>query len=159
MQKPIIEGSFEIEKMHGKGGWSYVTLPLEVPKTGLPFGWYIVKGLIDNYEIEQFKLWPTKEKQLFLPIKAVIRKKIKKEAGDEVYIQLFEDHSPVIIPEELKMILTDFPSAADFFYELSSTSQKQYIDFIYSVKSEVAKERRITKMIEKLELRLKYHEK
>jgi len=159
MSKPIIEGTFEIEKMNGKGGWSFVLLPLEVPKTGLPFGWYVVKGLIDDYEIEQFKLWPTKEKQLFLPIKAAIRKKIKKGTGDKVYIQLFEDHSPVVIPDELKMILADFPSAADFFYKLSSTSQKQYIDYIYGVKSEEARERRITKTIEKLELGLKYHEK
>lgn len=159
MESPIVEGTFEILKMEGKGAWSYVLLPLSVPKTGLPFGWYVVKGLIDDYEIEQFKLWPTKTKELFLPIKAVIRKKIKKEAGDKVYIKLYEDNSPLDIPEEFELILQDFPSAKEFFYRLSETSQKQYIDYIYSVKSDDAKDRRITKTIEKLELGLKYHEK
>jgi hypothetical protein len=54
-------------------------LPISIPKKGLPFGWYIVKVLVDDFEKEQFKWSPIKDKQLFLPIKAAIRKKIKKE--------------------------------------------------------------------------------
>lgn len=159
MAKPIVKGYFQIQKMSGKGAWSYVLLPLPIPKTGLPFGWYIVKGLIDNYEIEQFKLWPTKDKQLFLPIKAVIRKKIKKEAEDFVFIELYSDNSSVDVPDEIQIVLEEFPLASSFFYGLSETSKKQYIDYIYGVKSEEAKERRIGKTIEKLEQRLKFHEK
>jgi len=159
MAKALIKGNFEIEKMAGKGGWSFVLLPLQVPKTGLPFGWYIVRGLIDDYEVEQVKLWPTKTNQLFLPIKAQIRKRIKKQAGSQVYIELYEDNSPVEVPEELQAVLFEFPDASSFFDGLSDTSKKQYIDYIYSAKSQETIERRITKTIEKLELSLKYHEK
>ncbi len=159
MTKPIVKGNFQIQKMNGKGAWSYVLLPISVPKTGLPFGWYIVKGLIGDYEIEQFKLWPTKDKQLFLPIKAAIRKKIKKEAEDVVFIELYNDYSTVDVPDEFQIVLGEFPSASNFFYGLSETSKKQYIDYIYSVKSEEAKDRRLAKTIEKLEQGLKFHMK
>jgi hypothetical protein len=159
MTKPMVKGNFQIQKMTGKGAWSYVLLPIHVPKTGLPFGWCIVKGLIDDYEIEQFKLWPTKDKQLFLPIKAAIRKRIKKEAGDFVFIELYYDNSSVAVPDEFQLVLEEFPSAAKYFYGLSETSKKQYIDYIYSVKSKEAKDRRLEKTIEKLEQGLKFHMK
>jgi hypothetical protein len=41
---------------------------------------------------------------------------------------------------------------------MSETSKKQYVDYVYSVKSLDAQARRMTKTIEKLERGLKYHE-
>lgn len=76
----IIQGQFVIQKMDMKGGWSYVLLPPIHTKTGLPFGWFVVKGCIDDFEIKQYKLWPTADNKLFLPIKAEIRKKIKNKS-------------------------------------------------------------------------------
>jgi hypothetical protein len=48
-----IKGNFIIEKMEGKGGWSFVLLPFAFDKSKLPFGWIVVKGSIDNYSIKQ----------------------------------------------------------------------------------------------------------
>jgi hypothetical protein len=159
MQKPIIEGRFLIQKMNMKGGWSYVILPALNTKTGLPFGWNIVCGNIDEYKIDQYKLWPTSEGKLFLPIKSEIRKKIKKEEGDYVNIKLFEDKSEVIIPEEFILCLEDCPAAKFHFDNMSETSKKQYVDFIYSAKSLETQAKRMAKSIEKIEKGLKYHEK
>lgn len=156
--QPIIEGRFTIQKMPMKGGWSYVLLPPVHTKTGLPFGWFVVKGLIDDYPISQYKLWPTVDHKLFLPIKASIRKKIGKEEGDEVYIVLFEDKSEIVIPDEFLLCLEDSPTANANFDKMSTTSQKQYVDYVYSVKSLDARARRMTKTIEKLEKGLKYHQ-
>ena len=58
--------------MEAKGGWSYVTLPSLLFKSCHPFGWMIVKGFIDHYEIKQYKQGLTKSGELFLLIKASI---------------------------------------------------------------------------------------
>lgn len=155
----IIQGQFVIQKMDMKGGWSYVLLPPIHTKTGLPFGWFVVKGCIDDFEIKQYKLWPTADNKLFLPIKAEIRKKIKKQVGDTVQVTLFEDQSEVIIPNDFILCLLESPEAHFNFEKMSSTSQKQYIDYVYGAKSLEAQARRMTKSIEKLEKGLKYHEK
>lgn len=155
MNTPIIKGSFTLQKFAMKGGWTYVLLPPLPVKTGLPFGWIIVKGKIDDYEINQFKLWPTVEKKLFLPVKAEIRKKIKKSEGDVVHVILYEDKSAPYIPEEFELCLMDSPVAKLHFEALSPTSQKHYIDFIYGTKNPDTRIRRITKSIEKLEKNLK----
>ena len=106
-QKPIIEGTFTIQKMAIKGGWSYVLLPPVHTKSGLPFGWFVVKGRIDSFEINQYKLWPTANNQLFLPIKSEIRKHINKSEGDEVYIIIYDDKSEIVIPDEFLLCLED----------------------------------------------------
>ena len=159
MQEPIIQGTFTIEKMTMKGGWSYVMLPPKHTKSDLPFGWFVVRGSIDDYVIKQYKLWPTASNQLFLPIKAEIRKKIKKHEGDSVYITLFEDKSEIVIPDDFLVCLYESPQAQFNFEKMSATSQKQYVDYVYGAKSMEAQARRMTKTIEKLEKGLKYHEK
>ena len=57
--------------------------------------------VIDGYELKQYKLMPMGDKRLFLPVKAAIRKKIKKEVGDYVHIILYADETPTEIPEEI----------------------------------------------------------
>ncbi|MBK8633534.1 MAG: YdeI/OmpD-associated family protein [Saprospiraceae bacterium] len=156
---PIIKGKFVIQKMEMKGGWSYVLLPPNHSKSGLPFGWFVVKGSIDDYIIKQYKLWPTASNQLFLPIKAEIRKKIKKQVGDTVDIVLFEDKSEIEIPVDFLTCLYESPKAQFHFEKMSGTSQKQYVDYVFGAKSLDAQARRMAKSIEKLEKGLKYHEK
>jgi hypothetical protein len=155
----FIKGNFIIEKMEGKGGWSFVLLPFTFDKSKLPFGWIVVKGTIDNYPIKQFKLWPTKYGELFLPIKAEIRKKIKKSEGDTISIEIYPDNSSYEIPEEFLFCLQDSPPALTYFNSISETSKKQYIDWIYAAKSNGTRIERMSKAIEKLALKKKYHEK
>ncbi len=148
--KPIIKGKFVIQKMEMKGGWSYVLLPPNHSKSGLPFGWFVVKGTIDDYAIKQYKLWPTASNQLFLPIKQV---------GDTVDIVLFEDKSEIEIPVDFLTCLYESPKAKFHFEKMSGTSQKQYVDYVFGAKSLDAQARRMARTIEKLEKGLKYHEK
>lgn len=159
MEEPIIQGTFIIQKMDMKGGWCFVLLPPVHTKTGLPFGWFIVKGKIDDFEINQYKLWTTATQELFLPIKSEIRKKIHKQEGDSVYIELYEDKSEVKIPEEFILCLAESPLAKHYFEQMSATSQKQYVDYIFAAKSLETRANRIAKSIEKLEKGLKYHQK
>ncbi|NCA22717.1 MAG: DUF1905 domain-containing protein, partial [Crocinitomicaceae bacterium] len=88
---------------------------------------------------------------LFLPVKAEIRKKIKKQAGDTVHVILFADNLPTEIPEELKACFLDVPGVLEKFQQLSNGEQKTSIDWIYAAKTEETKAKRILATIEKLE--------
>jgi hypothetical protein len=158
MEQPIINEKFQLKKMQMKGGWTYVEFP-NIPKhLKQPFGWVPVKGTVDGYEIKQFKLWTMASGNMFMPVKAEIRKKIKKEEGDSVHIILFYDNSPLDIPEEFLVCLMDAPKAYSFFQSMKETSQKHYVDWIYEAKSLETRVNRIAKTIEKLELGLKLYQ-
>lgn len=157
MQNEIVNGNFKIQKMDMKGGWHYIVFKGYKPKTGLPFGWFIVKGTIDDYAIKQTKLWPTKDGRLFLPIKVAIRKAIKKQVGDKVHVCLYEDNSTIEIPTEFALCLIDSPKAETFFYKLPETSKKQFVDYIYQSKNIETIANRIAKAIAKLEENKKWH--
>jgi hypothetical protein len=158
MEQPIVNEKFTIKKMQMKGGWSFVEFPNIPKQLKQPFGWVPVKGTIDGYEIKQFKLWTMASGSMFMPIKAEIRKKIKKEEGDWVHIVLYYDDSPLVIPEEFLVCLMDAPKAHVFFQSIRETSQKHYIDWIYESKSLETRVNRIAKAIEKMENGLKLYQ-
>ncbi len=159
MLSPIVAGNFTIQKMKMKGGWSYVLLPKQAITSTNPFGWYIVKGSVDDYDITQYKLWPTKSGEWFLPIKADIRKKIGKREGDIVTILLYTDNSKVHIPKDFLVCIEDYPAAKTFFNNLSDTSKKQYIDHIYSSNNAIVQANRMANAFKKLEQEKKWHQK
>ena len=158
MEQPIINQQYQLQKMQMKGGWTYIELP-DIPKhLKQPFGWVPVKGSIDTYEIKQFKLWTMKSGNMFMPIKAEIRKKIKKTEGDWVHVILYYDDSPLVIPDEFMVCLLDAPKAHTFYESISETSKKHYIDWIYESKTLETRVNRIAKAIEKLEMGLKLYQ-
>ncbi|HEY8400636.1 MAG TPA: YdeI/OmpD-associated family protein [Cytophagaceae bacterium] len=146
----LVNKEVQLEKFSGKGGWTFARLP-EVPQEkSNPFGWRKVKGFIDDVEIKQYHLMPMGNGQLFLPVKAAIRKKIKKEAGDWVKVVLYEDNAPLEIPEEFLLCLKDEPVAYKHFQQFSVQEQKKYIEWIYSVKTEQLKIDRMALAINKI---------
>jgi Domain of unknown function (DUF1905)/Bacteriocin-protection, YdeI or OmpD-Associated len=164
MENPIIDKSFLVEKRAAKSGfkysnWTYVVLtefPSNIEKQ--KGGTIKVKGFVDSYELRQYNLLPMKDNCMLLPLKASIRNKIKKQAGDYVHVVLFLDNSSLEILEDLRICLLDCPSAYDFFLTLSESNQKYYIDWILESKSIEAKVTRITKTIERLENGLKFYD-
>jgi hypothetical protein len=152
--RPLVERTAVIEKFSGKGGWTYISIPEANSKPGEPFGWLRVNGWINDYFFEQGLLQSMGNGMLFLPIKASIRKLLKKGVGDEVYIVLYEaGFITTEIPEELKLCLLDVPLAHERFKVLSETEKRQKIAWIYSVKKEETKIERIIKLIDQLLLK------
>lgn len=98
---PVVNAKFLLKKFPGKGGWTYTEVPQIKQDKRNPFGWVRVKGSIDGFELSQYKLMPMGNGKLFLPVKAAIRKAIKKEAGDHVSVILHLDDSLLEIPEEI----------------------------------------------------------
>jgi hypothetical protein len=149
-KSPLIDKSYLLEKFPGKGGWTYALIP-EIPmQKRFPFGWMKVRGRIDAFVLDNYKLMPLGNGQLFLPVNSKIRKAIKKEAGAHVHIILFEDERPPGVPDEILDCLNDAPKAKVRFFKLPDWEQKLYVDSILNAKNQDTKVKRIVRMIEKL---------
>ena len=147
---PLVNNKYLLKKFPGKGGWTYASIPEVLQDKTAPFGWVKVCGTIDDYEFKHFKLMPMGDGTLFFPVRLEIRKKIKKEAGDEVHIILYQDLSAIEIPDELLICLKDEPLAHERFLKLSEGKQKEIIDWISQAKKEETKVERIASSLEKL---------
>lgn len=157
--KPLVNKKYKLEKFQGKGGWTYARIPEIVQDKSAPFGWVKVKGSIDGYEIKSYHLMPMGNEQLFLPVKAAIRKKISKEVGDWVQVVLYPDNDPVEVPAELLQCLEDEPAALKFFNTLSDSEKKYYTEWIYTAKKEETRISRMATTINRLANRLKMYDK
>lgn len=150
MENPLVDKEYLLEKFPGKGGWTYATIPEILQDKKAPFGWVKVRGSIDDYELKNYKLMPMGNGKLFLPLKAAIRNKIGKQAGDYVKVILYKDENPLEIPKELELCLKDEPLAYETFINLKEGEQKAFIDWIYSAKKDETKVERIATTINKV---------
>ncbi|HEY8935622.1 MAG TPA: YdeI/OmpD-associated family protein [Cyclobacteriaceae bacterium] len=157
--KPLIDKKYRLEKFQGKGGWTYARLPDFSKDKNAPFGWRKVRGTIDGYEIKKYHLMPMGDGNVMLPVKAEIRKHIKKNEGDLVHVILYPDTEPLVVPEEMLLCLEDEPIALKFFKSISESEQKYYIQWIYSAKREETKIDRLAKSINKLARGVKFYER
>lgn len=160
MEKPFVNKSYVIQKIQGKGGWSYVVLKgmktkylaqrKKDPKEKKGFSWVRVSGKVDSFELVKYNLFPMKSGDLFLPIKADIRKAIKKKEGDTVRVVLYLDETPIDVPQEFLDCLKEEPKALKTFKSFTEAEQKHYLDWIYSAKKEETKIDRMASAINKL---------
>lgn len=157
--EPLINSEFLLQKFPGKGGWTYAEIPEIAQNKNNPFGWVKVCGSIDDYELKQYKLMPMGNGKLFLPVKAAIRKAIKKEQDDYVQVILWLDDSELEIPKEILTCFENEPQELlKTFQSFTEGEQKVYLDWIYEAKTEKTKADRITIMMERLENGLKLKE-
>ena len=144
-----ISGCYLLKKFPGKGGWTYAEIPEIDKNPENPFGWVKVSGFIDSFKLNQVKLMPLGNGKLFLPVKADIRKKIKKEAGDHVDITLEIDESAYRVPREILECLENEPgNVLQKFNNLSEGEQKAYIDWIYAASTDQTRVSRIVQLID-----------
>lgn len=157
---PLVNGSYLLEKFPGKGGWTYARIPEVLQNKNNPFGWVQVRGTVDGYALNQYKLMPMGNGQLFLPVKAAIRKQIRKEAGDYVTIVLYADASRIEIPEDIIACFKNEPQQIyENFLQFTEGEQKAYLDWIAAAKNEETKVNRIVMMMERISNKLRLHDK
>jgi len=150
MEKPLLSKKYKMKKYPGKGGWTYIIIS-EISKSERSKGGFVrVKGMVDGVEIKSYNLFPMKTGQLFFPIKAEIRKKIKKEAGDWIKVVLYRDQDTAHIPGELLECLRDEPKAHKKFYGLSENVKKQYVAWIFEARKDTTRAERIASLINTL---------
>ena len=154
---PLVNDKFLLEKYPGKGGWTFARIPTIPQNKKAPFGWVKVKGSIDGVVLNKYRLMPMGDGRLFLPVKAEIRKRINKQAGDYVHVILDLDLEPIDIPKELIQCIAENPLALKYFTSLEEKDQAQYVRWIYSAKSEATKIDRIATTVENLSKGKKYY--
>jgi hypothetical protein len=149
-QKPLVDQNYLLQKIPGKGGWTFASIPQIAMDEHAHFGWVKVKGSIDSYEIDNYHLMPMGNGQLFLPVKAEIRKIIGKNEGDFVHIILYSKELPTIYPEDFLLCLKEEPVAHKNYLQLTENEKQQIIEWIYAVKRDDLKVERIVQSIDKL---------
>lgn len=159
LMKPLVNAKYLLEKYPGKGGWTFARIPEIMQDKDAPFGWVKVQGSIDGYIIKKYHLMPMGQGQLFLPVKAEIRKKIGKQAGDMVHITLYPDTEELEVPEDMMLCLKDEPEALRFFNSISESERKYYINWVYGAKKEETRISRLTRAVTMLSQGLKMYNK
>lgn len=150
MEKALVNKKYRLQKMPGKGGWTFIVIKEITPELRGKYGMVKVKGFIDDYPLKAYNLMPMANGSMFLPVKADIRKKLKKGEGDTVKLVLYADEEALEIPAELLECLRDEPAAHQVFYAFPESEQKQYIDWIYSAKKEETRIERMAETINRL---------
>jgi hypothetical protein len=151
MEKPLVNKKYTLQRMPGKGGWTFIVIKEITPDMRGARGMVQVKGLIDDtYELKSFNLMPMANGCMFMPVKAEIRKLLKKGEGDQVKLVLYADADPLDIPPDLLECLRDEPVAHKKFFAFPESEQKQYIDWIYGAKKEETRIERMAEAINRL---------
>ncbi len=147
----IIQGEYLLKKFPGKGGWTYTEIPEIHQNPNNPFGWVTISGSVDDYELHRHKLMPMGNGQLFLSLNKQIRKKIKKEAGDTIHLNIRVDEAPKETPKEL---LECFQNEPDVIYQkyldLLPEAQHKVISWIHASKTEDEKVERIAETMKRI---------
>lgn len=154
---PIIQGTFLIHKMPGKGGWSFVTFePVDKQYRG-KFGVVSVWGTLDGFQLENYGLMPMKNGGLFLPVKAEIRKQIGKQAGDWIAVCLYAKTVSRASEEDLLLCLQDEPEIYERFKTYTTTEKQAFMDWVNAAKDDEQRAGRIADAIDMISSGLKRH--
>lgn len=150
MEQPFFDDHCILQKSAGKGGWTFVMMPIMTHLPKKKNSTVRIKGFIDAYELKDMHIWAMK-KGTFLAVKADIRKAIKKEEGDTVKLVLFLDEPQMVIPEDFLVCLREEPKLLKHFENYPQQQQKEITNWIFTAKTEDDKITRIAKTLEKLE--------
>lgn len=150
MEKPLVNKYYTLQKMPGKGGWTFIVICEITPDQRGRRGFVQVRGFIDGYELKGYNLMPMANGCMFLPVKAGIRKQIKKAEGDRVKVLLYAHDAPPDIPSDLLECLRDEPTAHKAFFALPEGEQKLCINWIFEAKKEETRVARMAQAIDRL---------
>lgn len=152
---PIITGNYQIYKMPGKGGWSYVSFdPVDKQYRG-HFGVVNVYGTIDNYQLDHYGLMPMKNGRLFLAIRADIRKQIGKQEGDWIEIALYPKSISSACEDDLQLCLEDDPEVYERFKTYTESEKQAFKDWVNAAKGDEQRISRIAEAMDMISQRIK----
>ena len=148
-----------------KTGWTYIEIPVEVSeilKPGQKTS-FRVKGTLDAYAIKLIALIPMGQSgetdgAFIMPVNAIMRRGIRKEAGATVRVELAADNDPMLISADLMTCLADDPAALNFFDTLTNGHRNYFSNWIESAKTAETKTKRITQAVMGLSMAMGYPE-
>ncbi|MBL4937684.1 DUF1905 domain-containing protein [Clostridium sp. YIM B02515] len=138
-------------KKHDEMDAAFIEFPFDAEKEFKTKGQVKVKASFDGYQYRG-SLAKMGHYCHCIGITQKIRKEISKQAGDSVHVIIEKDDEPRVVqlPEDFKKVLEESKKAKEFFYCLSYTNQKKYIEWITNAKKIDTREKRIEESIKLL---------
>jgi hypothetical protein len=137
-------------EMGEKTGWRYVEIPADLAQRMKPGNKksFRVRGFVDTFPISGFALMPMGDGKFIMPLKAEVRKAIRKESGAMVIIKL-EEHIgfKVEIPADLQDCFDFDPEAQKQFESLAMSHRNYFIKWIESAKTGETRAKRIVNTV------------
>ncbi len=143
-----------------KTGWTYIAITAahaEQLNPGCKKS-FRVKGKFDNYTFDGMSLLPMGEGNFIIPLKADVRKALKKRAGDELKVYLAFQEKAYEIASDFFECLTDEPAALIFFNTLPGSHRNYFSKWIESAKTEITRTKRIAQAVDALLKKMGYAE-
>lgn len=153
----------EIEKFGQKGektGWTYFEVPFDIAEKLSPSNRksFRVKGSLDDIRISGVALIPMGEGNFIMPLKADIRKLIKKSKGDHLLVKLEPDKEEYQLNALMMECLNDDQQALTNFNKIPRSHQNYYSKYIDSAKTEPTKAKRIAQVVKAMHYKWTYAE-
>ena len=139
----------QFQEMGEKTGWSYIRIPAALAQQLKPDNKksFRVKGKLDDHAISGVALLPMGEGDFIMALKADIRKKLRKQKGDKLAIQLEVDTKKIEPPRDLLDCLADEPKAIEYFKSLPKSHQNYFGNWIKSAKTATTRANRIARVV------------
>jgi hypothetical protein len=150
----LFNAEVTLTRFPGKGGWTYAPVGQLPFKVKTHFGNLKVCGRLDEVALEEAHLMPMGKGLRFLPVNAELRKKLGKQTGDVVRLQLFAVEEP---DNGLRVSLADFtdclaevPAALAAFEQLTHAGQEQWLNWVSAVDTEIQQLARVETALQQL---------
>lgn len=143
----------EIERfteMGEKSGWTYIFVPQAIANQIKPDcrKSFRVRGRLDTVEIEGVSLIPMGEGNFIMALNGELRKKLKKQLGAVLEMQLEEDTTfKIEMPDDLELCLADEPHLLENFLKQPKSHRNWYINWLNTAKTEATRTKRIVKIV------------
>jgi len=150
----------QFQEMGEKTGWSYIRIPAALARQLKPDNKksFRVKGRLDDLPISGMALLPMGEGDFIMALKAEIRKKLRKQKGDGLAVQLEVDTKKIEPPKDLLECLADEPKAIEYFKTLPKSHQNYFGNWIKSARTEETRARRIVRVVDAMLKKFSYAE-
>ena len=128
-----------LEKFASKGGWTYAPVGQLPFKVKTHFGNLKVCGQLDDVALAEAHLMPMGQDRRLLPVNAALRKRLGKQAGDVVHLQLFameEPANPAVSLADFTECLAEVPAAQRAFAALTAPQQQALFEQVASAGDE-----------------------
>jgi hypothetical protein len=159
----MIEFTATILKFNDRGektGWSYIHIGADQAQDLIPGNKksFRVKGKLDHYTFEKVSLLPMGKGDFIMALNGAVRKKIRKEKGAMVKVQMEVDNREIKLSSDFLECLADEPKALKYFKTLAPSHQKYFSKWIESAKTDTTKTRRIAQTVNALAMNFGFGE-
>ena len=142
------------EAMGEKTGWSYIFIPASLASVLNPGckTSFRVKGTLDRLAVNGMAVMPMGGGDFIMALKAELRRKLGKEVGAGLQIELEVDSTfKIEMPLELEMSLQDDHRCMENFLKLPKSHQNYFINWLNTAKTDATRIKRLEMIYKAME--------